>query len=120
MMITIILEMIPEKGNVIGYKVWIQCDLLLLFSGCSFIEEGTVLFHFSNLCSMQRPTNMHRPTDPLFLLLPLTAAEQPIYANCKSTNKQPVNDSLKPIPGSDQLWSQKAGKRYDKSKQRYK
>lgn len=53
----------------------------------------------------------------MFLLLCLAAAEQPIYANTKATNKQAQNDTLKPC--SQKLQNQKLGKRYDEGKRRY-
>lgn len=52
----------------------------------------------------------------MFLLSCLAAAEQPIYANTKGTNKQVQNDTLKP---SQNLRNQKLGKRYDEGKRRY-
>lgn len=53
----------------------------------------------------------------MFLLLCLAAAEQPIYANTKATNKQAQNDTLKPC--NQNLRNQKLGKRYDEGKRRY-
>lgn len=53
----------------------------------------------------------------MFLLLCLAAAEHPIYANTKPTNKQVQNNTLKPC--SQNVRNQKLGKRYDEGKRRY-